>query len=216
MKYIIVFAILFALSIFSLQALPPYQIYSPCPNGNTQSVTIIDADQDGEYDTVHFVDCAGKEDFTTIGLTSPQYDDFTGSDSVEVEILEDTNSNIFIDVTIYDSGTAVLSMDKDYLDTVVTVTTLGGSSSKEIHVNEEDFSLLIYPNPSSNRLILENIPLNTKSIRILNSNGEILRNVDLNGEEVYEFDISNLSIGVYFLQIGNGGNLQLHKITKLN
>lgn len=213
MKYLIVFA----MSIFSLQALPPQQIISPCANGRTQSVTIIDSDQDGEYDVVHFVDCGGKESFSTLGLISPsQETDFTGSDSVDVEINENPIGDIYINVVVYDIGIPRLRIEKDYTDSNVTFTTLGGTSNKQIQVNEDQLSLLIYPNPSFNKITLQNLPPNAKFVKIFNLNGEKLRSANLNGEKIFELDITELSIGLYYIQIGNVEYSQLYKITKIN
>lgn len=213
MKYLIIFA----MSVFSLQALPPYQIWSPCPNGNLQSVTIIDADQDGEYDTVHFVDCEGKEDITPIGLMSPSHaTDFTGSDSVKVDLDENTNGNILIDVTVYDSGTPVLKIEKEYVDTTVTFISLIVPSNKQININEYKPFLLIYPNPTFNKITIDNIPLNTNSIKIFNFKGEILISKLLNSENSIEIDITKLSVGQYYIQIGNGSNLKVQNFTKIN
>lgn len=213
MKYLIIFA----MSIVSLQALPPQQILSPCPNGKVQSVTIIDADQDGEYDTVHFVDCEGKEDITTIGLMSPSQESaIIGSDSVKVDLEEHTNGNIFIDVTVYDSGIPILKIVKDYADTSVTFITLGVPSNKQTKANEGQLSLLIYPNPTFNKIILENIPLNASFIKIFNLKGEVLISTLLNGENAIDMDITELSIGQYYLQIGNGTNSKVQNFIKIN
>lgn len=213
MKYLIIFA----MSVLSLQALPPYQIWSPCPNGNLQSVTIIDADQNGEYDTVHFVDCEGKEDITRIGLMSPsQETDFIGSDSVDVDLEQNTNGNFFIDVKVYDSGTPILKIVKGYADTSVTFITLGVPSNKQINSNEDQPYLLIYPNPTFNKITLKNIPLNASFIKIFNLNGEVIISTLLKGENVIEMDITELSIGQYYIQIGNGTNSKIQNLTKIN
>jgi hypothetical protein len=73
-----------------------------------------------------------------------------------------------------------------------------------IGVTEENIKAFnIYPNPASDRVILELAVLNTNSeMFICNSHGELVRGVKLTGQKTILFDVDDLPSGIYFARIG--------------
>ncbi|MCB0702984.1 MAG: T9SS type A sorting domain-containing protein [Candidatus Kapaibacterium sp.] len=211
MKYIIFF---FACSL-SLLAIPPIQRTADCFNSNTQSITSIDTDQDGEYDTDYIVDCEGRayaRKYNT-GMTIDELDDFIAADSIEVNLDENTNGDISVDVTLFENGIAIQKHEKDYTDSTITITTLSGSSSKLISETNSMEPILLSPNPSFNTINIDNIPNNANLINIYDNLGNLVQSLKLNGERNISIDILDLSNGNYSIRFdSNQSSLRFVKI----
>jgi hypothetical protein len=70
----------------------------------------------------------------------------------------------------------------------------------------------IYPNPMFNKIIVENIKLNS-TITIIDLNGKILNSI-LNTENKIEVNTEKYSVGQYFIAIKNGDEFVVKKIEK--
>lgn len=74
-------------------------------------------------------------------------------------------------------------------------------------------NLSIYPNPVNNKISIKSaLDLQNAKMKIVNSLGEIMTNKELKSE--YEFDVSNLKNGVYFLSIISNTHSFTHKFIK--
>ncbi len=92
------------------------------------------------------------------------------------------------------------------------------SYSKIIVLKKDDsnVSLKIYPNPVQREaVILFNNPATTSQVRILNSNGQIVRvQAVKSGSTQIIIDLQNLSHGLYFVQLLTGIKMETLKIIK--
>ncbi len=77
----------------------------------------------------------------------------------------------------------------------------------------DESSVSIYPNPSSNYLIISNIN-KLQHIDILNITGETIYAKAFNGEEIVTIPIERLADGIYFIRIKNSGKLITRKFIK--
>ena len=59
----------------------------------------------------------------------------------------------------------------------------------------------IYPNPIENKLVISSLSGNESSIYIYNSFGTLIKKTNLNGETNFEFDVNELSKGIYFISV---------------
>lgn len=70
----------------------------------------------------------------------------------------------------------------------------------------------IYPNPASDEININSNGKFIDSIKIFDNTGRIIKNIDLNLKKI---DITNLSIGIYFLKISSQGKSIVKKIFKI-
>lgn len=104
-----------------------------------------------------------------------------------------------------------------------SLTITSPSGDQAIYGNEilstndfKDSQFAIYPNPVSEHLALvaENANGNIK-IQIFNIQGKSLRNHNLNSQDSYTLDVSQLARGLYFLNIqSENGNVEVKKFIK--
>jgi hypothetical protein len=72
-------------------------------------------------------------------------------------------------------------------------------------------SNFLFPNPASQSISISNIPSNSK-FKIINPLGTVLMESNFNIEN--DIDVSQLSNGVYFIQIHSGNNIRTAKFIK--
>jgi uncharacterized repeat protein (TIGR01451 family) len=82
---------------------------------------------------------------------------------------------------------------------------------KKIH--SENPEILIYPNPTEGRVFIDKPILDEINIYVVDNLGRVLINTKSN-KLITEIDLSNLSIGIYFLLINNSVYSQTQKIIK--
>ena len=73
----------------------------------------------------------------------------------------------------------------------------------------------VYPNPASNEIFINGLFKGGLELQIINSIGEVVSNSVSESVNSQKIDISNLSKGIYFLKISDGGNNRLLKFVKL-
>ena len=87
----------------------------------------------------------------------------------------------------------------------VNISTLG------IEEQMSNINLSIYPNPVINKLTIENKELEINSISILNTSGKVVKTITENNNMI---DVSNLTNGMYLLQISTDNGLVSTKFIK--
>ncbi|MFT6138281.1 MAG: hypothetical protein ACJAUR_002064 [Ulvibacter sp.] len=80
-----------------------------------------------------------------------------------------------------------------------------------IVVKTGNINLSIYPNPVKSKLTIENKEININTISILNITGGIVKTTKENTNVI---DVSNLTKGIYFLQIHTDNGLVSKKFVK--
>jgi predicted outer membrane repeat protein len=124
------------------------------------------------------------------------------------------SNNAIIDST----NITFTAMDNGDYAVVVTVGNCSDTSAcvnintVGVHVYENlSNNIYIYPNPTVNKLTIEYGNLNINNISILNISGEIVRKTTVNTNII---DVSNLTKGIYFLQIYTENGLVSKKFIK--
>ena len=107
----------------------------------------------------------------------------------------------FANVNTWESETGYNNL----LQTITLETTLGADDL----LSDSHFS--IYPNPSSDFIILKLKSSDKGRIQILDTNGQLVKEVSIS--EKHTLDISNLSNGIYFIRL-NKNKLLTHKFIK--
>ncbi len=77
----------------------------------------------------------------------------------------------------------------------------------------ELFDFKIYPNPFTDRIQIENIGLQQYELTIVNSIGQTIKRMQVNGDTQI-IDLTELQVGIYFLRIENKLNARTMKIIK--
>jgi len=76
-------------------------------------------------------------------------------------------------------------------------------------------NLRIYPNPTQSNLFIDSrTGLGSVNLRIVDINGRIVLNKNVEIFDLYQLDISNLNSGIYFLTIKGDEDTYNHKIIK--
>jgi hypothetical protein len=82
-------------------------------------------------------------------------------------------------------------------------------------LKQEKFEL--YPNPSSGQFTLNvNTPINPTSISVRSITGQLMKEINLKGNNKQEIDISELEDGIYFISIPTENGILSKKIIKVN
>jgi hypothetical protein len=84
-------------------------------------------------------------------------------------------------------------------------------STVSIENQTSNINLSIHPNPATNKLTIENVDFKINTISILNITGAIVRIISGNTKII---DVSNLTKGIYFLQIRTDNDLINKKFIK--
>jgi DNA-binding beta-propeller fold protein YncE len=77
---------------------------------------------------------------------------------------------------------------------------IGNVSTSDFSISPKENKISIFPNPSSGKLTIASNHLSKYKINIINTSGVLLKSFQLSANTI---DISNLSQGVYFLQLYN-------------
>jgi hypothetical protein len=80
-------------------------------------------------------------------------------------------------------------------------------STEAIFLNGPD-KLNVYPNPSNNILYVNNLPLETKSISIINIEGKVV--IETEAKDI--LNVSKLSSGIYQINFNGKGWIETRKI----
>lgn len=77
-------------------------------------------------------------------------------------------------------------------------------------------SIVIYPNPSQNKITVYDLPKNTNRVEIFTITGQKLLNFNINNiENTLEIDISNFNNGVYLLKASSKMNSSIRRFVKI-
>lgn len=85
-----------------------------------------------------------------------------------------------------------------------------GACGNNVGINEEQISLMIYPNPASDELYIEGYS-NNAELKIFSITGQIVKNELLQNEHT-PIDISSLNRGTYLLQVMDGLRTETRKL----
>lgn len=143
---------------------------------------------------------------------------YNGTDFDPFEGVSDSSTDVF---TGFKSATAEL----DSTNEPILVFSDGGNSSfgsnlyfdKESAVlNTAEFdlsSILVYPNPVTDNLIISSPQRTIDQVMVYNYLGQLVLTTEPNVLET-EIDMNNLNKGLYLVQISAEGNLETHKVIK--
>ena len=87
------------------------------------------------------------------------------------------------------------------------------ASDKEV-INET-ISVKLYPNPTSDYVIIES-NMTIHDIEIYNLSGQLVQQVKQNKSERIQLDVSNLTAGLYLVKISNESNMQTIRLSVNN
>ncbi|HLG35958.1 MAG TPA: T9SS type A sorting domain-containing protein, partial [Bacteroidia bacterium] len=96
----------------------------------------------------------------------------------------------------------------------------GCQANREAGDGEAGDSFVLYPNPATEQLIIDNGQLKIERIEMYNVVGERIKNLTLNpsplGEGSASIDVSELTPGIYFVTVTDeAGNKMVRKIVKM-
>lgn len=80
--------------------------------------------------------------------------------------------------------------------------------------NELSANIKVYPNPSSEKVIVQNIPNGNYHLQIIDVTGHILKNYTVNFNHTLETNISDFPSGLYQLTLSGINNLYRFKFMK--
>ena len=85
-----------------------------------------------------------------------------------------------------------------------------------LSVDEKDVeSIIFYPNPASNRLVVSNLSLSEKySISLFDVQGRLMLNEKSVGETSHEFAFDELPQGLYILKVGSEKGIKTFRVVK--
>lgn len=84
-----------------------------------------------------------------------------------------------------------------------------------LNVSDEPISVLsLFPNPTRSNVYLKFNNEKIEKVSILNSHGQLVKEVDYKSEEIIKIDLSILSSGIYFVQVISNGESFLRKVIK--
>ncbi|MEI6489222.1 MAG: T9SS type A sorting domain-containing protein [Bacteroidota bacterium] len=78
----------------------------------------------------------------------------------------------------------------------------------------EQNNVSVYPNPASNTITIESTKCKVQSIKIYNVLGEQVNSLKLTGNSKIEIDVSNLTQGVYFVEVETEKGIVRKKFVK--
>ena len=80
-------------------------------------------------------------------------------------------------------------------------------------ISRSNRSIQIYPNPANDKIFIELPDFKNTSIAINRIDGQLMQKISLQAEKT-KIDISNLSKGIYFIQVTNGRETVVRKLIK--
>ncbi|GEM_PF-3557633 len=101
----------------------------------------------------------------------------------------------------FDASVIIYDYQKNFDDPAVYYTQYVPYTPRDVAEPMDNNGITISPNPASSEVTMSlDIPLNGNvSIKIFNQNGQEIEALDNNGAEEFNFDISRLPSGVYFV-----------------
>ena len=122
-----------------------------------------------------------------------------------------SNSNVNMDFSI---GEVVI---ETYQNNEILTQGFHQGVLKVVHtgVSELDFATKVYPNPTTNIVIVELEKDITGEILIYDINGKLMISDKLDNERIKQFDFSKFSQGNYLLHINIKEKLDIYKIQKI-
>lgn len=79
---------------------------------------------------------------------------------------------------------------------------------------EQTAPLSAYPNPASSHVNVR-LPENSRAVKLLNMQGQVVRNHTVNTEQTITLDLSGLPAGIYFLQSQSPAGIESKQIVKV-
>ncbi len=83
------------------------------------------------------------------------------------------------------------------------------TSEKSNIINDKDISINIYPNPTKDKLFVESSE-EVQSVKIYSISGSLI----LNTRTTYEINLSDLNLGLYFVEIQTENTIKYFEIIK--
>ena len=121
-----------------------------------------------------------------------------------------SNSNLNMDFSI---GEVVIETHQN--NEILTQGFHQGVLNIQTGVLELDFATKVYPNPTTNIVIVELEKDITGEILIYDINGKLMISDKLDNERIKQFDFSKFSQGNYLLHINIKDKLDIYKIQKI-
>lgn len=87
------------------------------------------------------------------------------------------------------------------------------NNCSNVGLEEKGFFSSIFPNPSSSIVIIKFHEASLKTIRLINPNGQILKEMDVS-EKSFILDLNGLPKGLYLLQVQSKDNMEIARILK--
>ena len=120
------------------------------------------------------------------------------------------------------SGTTVNDFSSGSL--IYTVTAEDGTTTQDWTVNvtkevvagfnnNNKTNIVVFPNPATDYIIVDNTK-NINNILIIDVNGKIVKQTNVNGLSSGKINISELKTGLYFVKLISNDNYQVKKIIK--
>jgi hypothetical protein len=132
-----------------------------------------------------------------------QWIDCTNNDEV---VIGETNENFTTDI---DGNYAVIVYDGNCLDTSSC------HAISELDINNDHANFNLYPNPTNGNVTLEFLNVVDQiSLTLTNDLGQIVKEVKVENTNFIVIEMSNLSKGIYFLQIMNTDEARIVKVVK--
>ena len=121
-----------------------------------------------------------------------------------------SNSNLNMDFSI---GEVVIETHQN--NEILTQGFHQGVLKIQTGVSELDFATKVYPNPTTNIVIVELEKDISGEILIYDINGKLMMSDKLDNERIKQFDFSKFSQGNYLLHINIKDKLDIYKIQKI-
>ncbi len=137
---------------------------------------------------------------------------FTAIDSLVPTSLFTTHTTLITGGTALSKIKIGMSVKRSYLDNISVTCDFITS----VFESKENLSVSIYPNPANDQVTVSNIPAGVKEIKIFDITGNMINSIVVNNRNSLNIDMTNLSKGVYFLNmIDVNKTTSVHKIVKL-
>lgn len=112
------------------------------------------------------------------------------------------------------SGTIYMNPKYTDCETLSDITSTSKKISEDVH-SKEQYKIVIYPNPATNRLIISNQSrkLENMDIKLFDTNGSLIYTNKVN-QSTHEIDVSKIPAGYYLIQIITDKWITQQKIIK--
>jgi len=173
-----------------------------------------------------FVNYSGYPNTATptneIGTVYIQVSNNNGSSFTTIDSISSSNHTASTSFHAFQSSLAAYSGEKIIIKLLCT----GGSGDYyfdfddfQVHdyvgINESNsISLLVYPNPTSDMITIDNSNQQFTGFQIFDFTGKLLMTITSNNETTQQIDISNLNAGIYIIVAFNGTSALRTKLIK--